>query len=297
VEVAGRSVRIGPVIAEGGYSFVHVAYDMLERRRTLALKRIVCHERDDVARAIEEIELLKTLPLHPNIVRYRSSAQRKIALPGGVIATEVLLLTDFYPGGGLQDVMNRLREEGQVLSEQALLLLFGQVCNAVAHLHSQSPPIAHRDVKLENVLLHGEMDASSPGRVRLVLCDFGSATTRAQVYETRKDILEEEERIQKFTTLAYRAPEMVDLYQRKRIDERVDVWALGVLLYNMCFNKFPFDPQSPLSILSGRFSFPTGKGGDQMYSAALLDVISRCLLVDPDVRPSVFEVLDQVRKL
>lgn len=57
-----------------------------------------------------------------------------------------------------------------------------------------------------------------------VLCDFGSATTRAQVYQTAAEIAAEDDNIKRTTTPAYRAPEMWDLYQRLRIDTKADIW-------------------------------------------------------------------------
>ena len=62
--------------------------------------------------------------------------------------------------------------------------------------------------------------------LRLVACTAGSATTRAGVYNQRKELVEEEDRIQRYTTMPYRAPEMIDLYQYKRIDEKVGVQAV-----------------------------------------------------------------------
>jgi AP2-associated kinase len=117
--------------------------------------------------------------------------------------------------------MHREDHDGAGPSELCIFQLFAQACAAVAHLHAQEPPIAHRDVKLENMLLGGSLEECASGGRPMVLCDFGSATTRAGVYRTRKDVMDEEDRIQRYTTMAYRSPEMVDLYQYKRIDEKV----------------------------------------------------------------------------
>ena len=56
------------------------------------------------------------------------------------------------------------------------------------------------------------------------LCDFGSATTNVIKITNFKDIGIYEEEIQRFTTLAYRAPEMCDLYLKKTINEKSDIW-------------------------------------------------------------------------
>ena len=111
----------------------------------------------------------------------------------------MLLLSGYYPGG-LQDAAALAHSANgpcapeRGFPEHALLHVLGQVASAVAHLHAQDPAVAHRDVKMENVLLDCAPGECAAGRGRVVLCDFGSATTRAQVYETRGEMLEEEER-------------------------------------------------------------------------------------------------------
>lgn len=69
-------------------------------------------------------------------------------------------------GGGIIDMMNtRLQNR---LTESEILKVFSDVVEAVAHMHAQSPPLIHRDLKVENIL----MSSSSLYK----LCDFGSTT-------------------------------------------------------------------------------------------------------------------------
>lgn len=154
-----------------------------------------------------------------------------------------------------------------------------QICRGVQHMHTQSPPIAHRDIKIENVLI----DA----RGTLKLCDFGSATTRAKVYQTSKEIVEEEELIGKYSTAMYRAPEMSDLYRRVLVNEKVDIWALGATLFTMAFFTQPFQDGGNLQILSGSYDVPEGHG----FSNYLTALIRRLLTVDPIKRPDIGQVL------
>jgi len=112
-------------------------------------------------------------------------------------------------------------------TEKKICSIFKQVCLALQALHSQNPPIAHRDIKIENVLIGTDK--------KFKLCDFGSCTTKHATYESREEIAAEEENIQKTSTAMYRAPEMADLYRRQRISEKVDIWALGCFLYTLTF--------------------------------------------------------------
>lgn len=54
----------------------------------------------------------------------------------------------------------------------------------------------------------------------------------------------------------YRAPEMVDLYQREILTEKTDIWALGCIFYALCFLSHPFQDAGSLGILAGRLKMP-----------------------------------------
>lgn len=82
------------------------------------------------------------------------------------------------------------------------------MCEAVARLHHSRTPVCHRDLKLENILIDQRSGSEKPV---YVLCDFGSATTKVLSRETHT-IEQMEDEIKRYTTLSYRAPEMVDLF-------------------------------------------------------------------------------------
>jgi serine/threonine protein kinase len=55
----------------------------------------------------------------------------------------------------------------------------------------------------------------------------------------------------------YRPPEMTDIYQRYKVDEKVDIWMLGCVLYTMCFYVHPFQDASKLAIVQASFKIPS----------------------------------------
>lgn len=65
-----------------------------------------------------------------------------------------------------------------------------------------------------------------------------------------------EDIIAKETTQMYRAPELVDLYMRDILTEKSDIWALGCILYALCFLIHPFQNAGSLGILSAKIQFP-----------------------------------------
>ena len=143
-------------------------------------------------------------------------------------------------------MMNRrLRER---LTEAEILQIFVDVCEGVAYMHSSRPPLLHRDLKVENIL---QSSATS-----YKLCDFGSAATVQNPPTNMQEIRALEADLNKHTTLQYRAPEMVDVYSKRPINEKSDVWALGVLLYKLCYYTTPFEEHGPLAILNVQYRIP-----------------------------------------
>ncbi|KAJ9576666.1 hypothetical protein L9F63_025436, partial [Diploptera punctata] len=130
--------------------------------------------------------------------------------------------------------------------------------------------------KVENILL------SDSGHY--VLCDFGSATGKV-LNPQSQGVATVEEEIKKYTTLSYRAPEMVDMYSGKTITTKADIWALGCLLYKLCFFTLPFG-ESTLAIQSGNFTIPD----NSKYSKGMHCLIRYMLEPDQDKRPDIYQV-------
>ncbi|CAF4724032.1 unnamed protein product, partial [Rotaria socialis] len=86
-----------------------------------------------------------------------------------------------------------------------------------------------------------------------------------------------EEEIQRYTTLCYRAPEMIDLYSRKPLTLKIDIWAMGCLLYKLMYNTMPFG-DSVLAIQNGTFVIPDDMA--QSYSRELNLLVRYLLEID-----------------
>lgn len=160
---------------------------------------------------------MKELSGHKNIVGYLDCAVNSISDN----VWEVLILMEYCRAGQVVNQMNKKLQTG--FTESEVLQIFCDTCEAVARLHQCKTPIIHRDLKVENILLN---DAGN-----YVLCDFGSATNK--FLNPQKDgvnVVEEE--IKKYTTLSYRAPEMINLYGGKPITTKADIWG-------SCLNQTP----------------------------------------------------------
>ena len=124
------------------------------------------------------------------------------------------------------------------------------------------------------------------------LCDFGSASTSAGIAlddRTRQRMADD---IERNTTMTYRAPEMCDLFRKQIVCEKVDVWALGCMLYKMAFFTDAFE-DGTLQILNNRWTIPKNSS----FSAQFHDLIKFMLEPDPVRRPHIGQVCEQVAKL
>ncbi|GJP45891.1 hypothetical protein CLOM_g5230 [Closterium sp. NIES-68] len=317
VEVGRVQVQVRSTIAQGGFAFVYLAR-CSHSGRAYALKHIVCSDPDTMEQVQREVSVLMALRGHPNIVTLHAHALLDSAGsaglgPGGAAAVgaggmghggaslgglggggvgggamggtgrkEVFLLME-HCERTLVDVM--AARGATPFDEKALLLTFRDVCNAVFAMHCQHPPIAHRDLKAENMLQCGD------GSWRL--CDFGSTSTRHRRIERAEDMGLEEDVIRRNTTPAYRAPELWDLFQKEMLSEKVDIWALGCLLYRMAYFRSAFDGESKLQVLNGRYSIPDAP----RYSAAVPALVRDMLAMQPDRRPDVLQVWRRVNEL
>ncbi|CAK9830516.1 AP2-associated protein kinase 1 [Anthophora retusa] len=267
VFVVGRFVvTVEEVLAEGGFAIVFLVKSSSGR---YALKRMYVNNEHDLNVCKREIQIASNLNGHKNIIGYVDSSITHIG--GGV--HELLLLMPYCKSQVLQ-MMNTRLQTG--FSESEVVQIFCDVCEAVSRLHHCKTPIIHRDLKVENILY------SDTGHY--VLCDFGSATAKILNPSVQGAALIEEE-IKKYTTLSYRAPEMVDMYCGKPITTKADIWALGCLLYKLCFFTLPFG-ESTLAIQSGNFTIPD----HSRYSRSLHCLIRYMLEPDPDSRPDIYQV-------
>jgi len=262
-----HTVTVEDIIAEGGFAIVFLVKSSNGSR--YALKRMHVNNDHDLATCRREIQIVSTLNGHKNLIGYIDSSISHTN--NGVY--EVLLLMPFYKSHMLQ-LMNDKLQTGFLETE--VLSIFSDMCEAVSRLHHCQTPIIHRDLKVENILYN---EAG-----HYVLCDFGSATAKVLNPNTMGVPVVEEE-IKKYTTLSYRSPEMVDLYMGKPITTKADIWALGCLLYKLCFFTLPFG-ESTLAIQNGQYIIPEG----HRYSKQLIALIRYMLEPDPDRRPDIYQV-------
>ena len=224
---------------------------------------------------------MKKLQGHRHVVSYIDS--HASPLKGG--GYEVFLLMEYCASGGLIDFMNtRLQHR---LTEPEILKVFGDVAEGVAAMHYLKPPLLHRDLKVENVLISKSL---STGQPVYKLCDFGSSAPPRPAAKTAEEGHLIEEDVQKNTTMQYRSPEMIDVWRKQSIDEKSDIWALGVFLYKLCYYTTPFENVGQMAILNASFKYPPHPS----FSDRLKRMIGSMLKERPTERPNIYQVIKEV---
>ncbi|XP_037536786.1 BMP-2-inducible protein kinase [Nematolebias whitei] len=269
VFAVGRyQVTVEELIAEGGFSVVFLARTHSGVR--CALKRMYVNNVPDLNVYKREITIMKELSGHKNVVHYLDSTINSVSDS----VWEVLILMENCKAGQVVKQMNQRLNVG--FSEAEVLHIFCDTCEAVARLHQCKTPIIHRDLKVENILLNDQG--------QYVLCDFGSATHKV-LLPLKDGVTAVEDEIKKYTTLSYRAPEMINLYAGKAITTKADIWALGCLLYKLCFFTLPFG-ESQVAICDGTFIVPD----NSKFSFKLHCLIRYMLEPDQEKRPDIYQV-------
>jgi serine/threonine-protein kinase len=259
--VDGR-YRIGPRIARGGMASVYEATD-LRLDRVCAVKVMHPGLGDDeefAARFVREARSAARLD-HPNVVA---------VFDQGHDEGTVFLVMEYVAGHTLRDV---IRKESPMSPARALALV-EPVLSALAHAHRAG--LIHRDVKPENVLI------ADDGRVKVADFGLAKAISADTQHTATGGVL--------IGTVSYLAPELV---VDGRSDARADVYAAGVLLYELLTGSKPHEGESPIAVAYKHVheDVPPPSRSAPGIPAYLDALVARATARDLDQRPADAGVL------
>lgn len=215
------------------------------------------------ASAQQEVSLLKGLSAHPNLIAYRQSFMEE---PGNLYI--VMSLAD---GGDLRCVVTECMRERQTIPDPIVFFWTRQVLSGLVHLHGQG--VIHRDLKSSNIFL-------SQKRRRILIGDFGISRVLESTAFAASCV----------GTPAYMSPELM---RNERYDFHVDMWALGVICFELSALRLPFASQSLLElacqIMDGEPEWSAWLGASEEFRL----IAQRLLSKEADLRPSAAELFSQ----
>lgn len=199
---------------------------------------------------LREIKIHQSLD-HPNIVKLVDFNIKEDA---------IIMLIEYAEGGDLFSLLPMLKR----MEPKKMFNIFFNILKALSHLHSKN--IVHRDIKPENILIATKLIPK--------LADFGTSGEQKIIANTFCG------------TYEYMAPE---IYLRQKHTDKVDVWAIGVLLYEMTHQKTPFLnntlDQIKEKTMARSITFKQG------INPLVVDFIYKALNFDPLQRPSIDELM------
>ena len=247
--------RVESLIATGGMATVYLGTDT-RLDRTVALKIMhaeLANDEDFVRRFVGEARSVARLS-HPNVVGVYDQ---------GADGRTLYLAMEYVPGRTLRDLLN---ERGSLAPREALDIMEG-VLGGLGAAHAAG--LAHRDVKPENVLL-------TAGHA-VKVADFGLARMLAGTSHTKTGML--------IGTAAYLAPEQVS---QGVADARTDVYAAGIMLFEMLTGQQPHTADTPLAVAYKHVNeaVPVPSQLVNGIPPALDDLVLRATSRNPDLRPA-----------
>jgi len=262
--------RLTEQIARGGMGLIFKACQ-LNLNRTVAVKILsedLSRDNNFVERFVEEARSAAQLN-HHNIVHINDVGEQD-----GIF----YFTMEYVDGENLKSVLQRKT----VLTVERSLAIALQVCGALRHAHERG--IIHRDIKPENIMI------TSDGVVKLA--DLGLAKR----IETSDGGLTKAGSI--FGTPYYMAPEQAKNFSD--VDQRSDIYSLGVSLYKMMSGKVPFDGRSPIEIMVKAFDGkrPPLRSLRKGIPEEVESIIDRMMARSPEDRyQEIGEVLDDIKKV
>ena len=258
------SYEIYEKLGSGGLAAVHLARTRAVSN-PVALKRLFPHianVRELVGSFIDEARIAKYLR-HPGIARvYEFGKLRGI----------YFIAFEFVPGPTLLQLHERCTEYVGRMPVMVVLEIAYQLCDALDHAHNLKNElglplgIVHRDVSPQNVIV------STSGQVKLI--DFGLAKTKQQTVHSQAGMIKGK--------LNYVAPE----YLAGKLDARCDLWAMGVVMYELLAGRRLFDAPEQTEILENVRSMPIPSPSqfNPEVPPEVDEIVKKALTRDPEKR-------------
>jgi eukaryotic-like serine/threonine-protein kinase len=254
-------------IGKGGMATVHRAEmrDKNGKMKQIALKRLLpraAARKELVASFLHESKLLEQLH-HPNIMETFES---------GKVFGHYFIAMEYIPGPTLKELVQHCGATVGSVPEPITLNIAAQLCDALDHAHTKTDKqgrplgIIHRDISPANIIL------SESGLVKLI--DWGLAKAKVSNTETGEGVIKGK--------FGYVAPE----YLGGKIDARADLWAVGIIMYELLTSRRLFDGKDDFETVARVRNLPIPRPSiaNPRVTPELDEIVMKALERDPTYR-------------
>lgn len=258
-------VHINDLIARGGMAEVYTGtHESFGRVAVKVMRGLLERDSDQLARFQREAEVIEDLK-HKNIVQMLEYA---------VVDESPYLVMEYIPGPSLASYLKKLHDNKQRLPIGIVAQILQSMASALDYAHLKG--IVHRDIKPANVLLRSqsevvELGKPLPADVEPILTDFGLVRLLDSTMHTTAGSVS--------GTPAYMSPEQA---RGEKVDKRTDIYALGIMLYEMLAGVVPFQADTTFGMLMKHINEQPGP--IQGISPELQKVVDRALAKNPKYR-------------
>lgn len=257
----GRYVRSNVELGRGAYKTVYKAFDRVEALEVAWNKlHVERFAKADIYKVLNEVELLRKLR-HKNILVFHAAWQKED--PHGRISCD--FITELMTSGTLKEYIKK----AQTIKVKVIRRWGENILEAIDYLHSQNPPIMHRDLKCDNIFVNGNTGTLKVG-------DLGLSAVRDKPVA-----------LSVLGTPEFMAPE---LYEEK-YSEKVDIYAFGMCLLEMVTMEYPYSEcKNAAQIFRKVMKGEKPNAFNRLKDCEIKRVISMCL--QPEAyRPSAADLL------
>jgi serine/threonine protein kinase len=268
-ELIGKTIqqyRIERLLGQGGMAAVYAATDT-NTQQAVAIKimhRHLAQRQVFRDRFLQEANTAADLD-HPNIVK---------VLNWGGTEEELLLVMQLVDGLNLRQYVRQLRDQSLIMPYAEAIEIIRQIADTLHYAHT-THNLIHRDIKPDNIILdHNIMDPRLG--YRPMLTDFGLAYLVAPDDQVMMEH-------QPAGTYPYMSPEQT---RGQGVDLRTDIYALGIMLYEVCTGHLPFSPKNlaEAAFMHGQQDVVPPSQLRENFPPQLEAIILKALAKNPDVR-------------
>ncbi|KAG0057749.1 hypothetical protein BGZ83_003647 [Gryganskiella cystojenkinii] len=276
---SNRYQRCEEILGEGAYKVVYRACDLEEGNEVAWNQLRFDHlSKREAAKILSEIGILQSIRNDHIINFYASWAASKTTSSssssstsnGGTTAGErIIFVTELMSSGTLKQYLKKTLKGA--LKPKVVKSWCRQILLGLAYLHTQDPPIIHRDLKCDNIFINGNNG-------QLKIGDLGLAVVRHRTHVSSV-----------LGTPEFMAPELYD----EKYDEKVDIYAFGMCVLEMVTKDYPYSECTNQAQIYRKVSQGIKPQAlEHVQDLEIRAFIDRCLDHDPTTRPSAQELLD-----